>query len=218
MISGITKALSIDYHPKLIEILIVSTLSGVLSANIIAPLMVAFILHDAVPHLLIYSWLSLHFMLFVGRVFMSKKLDYFLKIKSDKAIKSLKITFVLTASTALLYTIAAWSSVLYDVPDIRVLMIGTIMMALVAGSVSTLVSIFHAFVLYLFINVLPLIAAMIYHGGEMFHIFALVLSIFSLTIFVAGYRQFLTLKNSITLEVKQERSLKEIEHLNKSLI
>jgi PAS domain S-box-containing protein len=47
---------------------------------------------------------------------------------------------------------------------------------------------------------IPLISAILYHGGELFNVFAFLLSIFTITILVAGYRQYLTLKNSISLE------------------
>ncbi len=217
MLIKIKKALRIDYHQKLIEILIVSTVSGVLSANIIAPFMVAYVLYGSVPSLMISIWLLLHFTLFAGRIFMSKKLHYFLRINSEKTTKYLKIIFVLTSSTAFLYAIAAWSSVLYAAPDLHVLMIGTIMMALIAGSITTLVSVFHSFVLYIFFSVLPLVGAVLYHGGDIFKIFALLLSIFSLTIILAGYRQFQILRSSIALEEEKEISIKKVEALNESL-
>ena len=64
--------LSLHYHPKLLEMLAVLTLPGVLIANIIAPLTMAYILFDFMPRFQIYSWLSLHFFLFFGRIFMAK--------------------------------------------------------------------------------------------------------------------------------------------------
>jgi PAS domain S-box-containing protein len=46
----------------------------------------------------------------------------------------------------------------------------------------------------------PLIAAVVYHGGELFNVYAFLLSIFTLTILRAGYRQYVILKNSISLK------------------
>jgi hypothetical protein len=86
--------LSLNYHPKLLEMLIMLTLPGVFSANIIAPLITVYVLYDFVPHLQIYSWLFLHFSLFLGRIFLAKKLHYLLKIKSNDVTKYLKIIFI----------------------------------------------------------------------------------------------------------------------------
>ena len=191
---------SLNYHPKLLEMLIVLTLPGVFTANIIAPLIAAYVLYDAVPHLQIYSWLFLHFSIFSGRIFMAKKLRYLLKIKSDDVTKYLKIIFILTTLTALLYGMAVWSSVLYGVSDLHIFTIAVIIISLSAGSVSTLVSIFHIYVLFVLFSMIPLISAILYHGGELFNVFAFLLSIFTMTILVAGYRQYITLKNSISLE------------------
>ncbi|MEN8146649.1 MAG: ATP-binding protein [Campylobacterota bacterium] len=192
--------LSLNYHPKLLEMLIVLTLPGVFIANIMAPLIAAYVLFDFVPHVQIYGWLFLHFGLFFGRVLAAKKLRYFVTIKSDKSTKYLKMIFALTASTALLYGAAIWVSVLDGVSELRIFTVAVIIISLSAGAISTLVSVFHIYVLYVLFSMIPLIGAIAYHGGEMFNVFAFLLSIFTVTILTAGYRQFSVLRNSISLE------------------
>jgi len=90
--------------------------------------------------------------------------------------------------------------VLYNVSDLRIFTIAAIIISLSAGAVSTLANIFHIYVLFVLFSMIPLIAALVYHGGEMFDIFAFLLSIFTITILTAGYRQYGTLKNSISLK------------------
>ncbi|MEA3491437.1 MAG: ATP-binding protein [Campylobacterota bacterium] len=216
-ISSIAKKLSIDYHTKLIKIFIVSTGIGTLSANIIAPLIVAYILYHFLPHTMIYSWLLVHIMIFVARILMTNRLDYCLQNDNIKVVKLLKIISILTSLTALAYGFIVWITVLHAVPDVYILMVGTIIMALVAGSISTLISLFHLFVIFVFFTIVPVIAAFIYHGGDIFMIFALLLLFFSIAIVGAGHRQFSTLRSVIALEEKREISLKGIERLNKSL-
>ena len=191
---------TLKYHPKLLNIFITLTLPGVLSANIIAPLIVVYVLYDFIPPIQIYSWLFAHFFLFFGRVFLAKKLRYLLNIKSIYVEKYLKISLILTTLTALLYGVAIWSSVLYDVSDLHIFTTAVIIISLSAGAISTLVSFFYIYVLYIVFSMLPLISAISYHGGELFNVFAFLLSIFTITILTAGYRQYTTLKNSISLE------------------
>ena len=191
---------SLNYHPKLLEMLIVLTPPGVFIANIMAPLIVAYVLFDFVPNVQIYGWLFLHFGLFFGRILMAKRLHNFLAVKSAKSAKYLNIIFALTASTALLYGAAIWISVLEGVSDLHIFTVAVVIVSLSAGAISTLVSVFHIYALYVLTSMVPLIGAIAYHGGELFNVFAFLLSIFTVTILTAGYRQFSVLRNSISLE------------------
>jgi PAS domain S-box-containing protein len=192
---------SFDYHPKLLEILTALTLLGVFAANIVSPVLMAYILYDVVPHFQIYIWIFLHFLVFLGRMFLTKKLDYFLKIKSENCTKYLQKIFMLTTITAILYSIAVWVSLFYyNASDLQVFTIAVIIVSLSAGAIATLVSIYLLYALYVTFTMIPLITMLLYHGGEMFSLFAFVLIIFMITILNAAYRQYSVLKNSISLE------------------
>jgi len=190
---------SLHYHQKLLEILISLTLLGVFAANIMSPLLMAYILYDVVPHFQIYLWLFAHLFIFFGRIFMAKKLHYFLKIKSKNSTRYLKIIFLLTTFTTALYGVAVWSSLFYGASDLRILTISVIIVSLSAGALATLISIYQLYALYVVFSMTPLIVMLLYHGGDMFILFAFVLSIFTLSTLSAGYRQHLALKNSISL-------------------
>ena len=190
----------LDYNPKLLENLISLTLLGVFAANIMSPLLMAYILYDVVPHFQIYLWLFLHLVIFFGRIFMAKKLRYFLKIKSKNSTKYLKIIFMLTTTTTVLYGLAVWSSLFYNASDLHIFTISVIIVSLSAGALATLISIYQLYALYVVFSMTPLIAMLLYHGGDMFYLFAFVLSIFTAATLSAGHRQYLSLKNSIALE------------------
>ncbi len=191
---------SLDYHPKLLEMLTALTLLGVMTSNIIGPLLIAYILYDIVPHFQIYIWLFLHLSIFFGRIFISKKLYYHLKIKSENHTKYLKILFIFIIMSAIMYGIAVWSSLFYGADDIRILSIAVIIVALSAGAIATLISIYMFYMVFVLVNTIPLLVMVLYHGGEMFNLFAFVLIIFTITVLNAGYRQYSLLKNSISLE------------------
>ncbi len=188
-----------NYHPKLLEVLISLTPLGVFAANIMSPLLMAYILYDVVPHFQIYLWLFAHLFIFSGRIFMAKKLHYFLKIKSKNSTKYLKIIFMLTISTTVLYGAAIWLSLFYGASDLRIFTISVIIVSLSAGALATLISIYQLYALYVVFSMTPLIGMFLYHGGDMFILFAFVLSIFTISTLIAGYRQHLALKNSISL-------------------
>ncbi len=192
--------LPFKYHPKLIEMLSALTLPGVLAANIIAPLIAAYILYTFVPPFQVYSWLFLHLVLFSGRVFTAKRLEQHLKIESSDVTTYLKISFVLTTLTALLYGALVWISILYGASDLHTIIITVVVLSLSAGAIATLVSIYHIYASYVLFSMVPLIAAVVYHGGELFNVYAFLLLIFTMTILRAGYRQYIILKDSIALK------------------
>lgn len=191
---------SLDYHPKLLEILITLTPLGVFAANITSPLLMAYILYDIVPHFEIYIWLFLHLLIFFGRIFIAGKLRYSLKIQSKNSTKYLKIIFMLTAATTVLYGLAVWSSLCNDVSDLHIFTISVIIVSLSAGALATLISVYKLYALYVVFSMVPLIAMILYHRGEMFNIFAFVLSVFTISTLIAGHRQYSLLNNSILLE------------------
>ena len=115
-------------------------------------------------------------------------------------IRYLKSTLILFGMTTSLYAVAMWSSLYYHASDLQIFTLSIIIIALSAGALATLISIYHLYVFFVLFMMLPLIAMFLYHGGEMFNIFAVVLSIFSLSTMSAGYKQYLSLKNTISLE------------------
>jgi len=191
---------SLDYHPKLLELLITLTPLGVFTANIMTPTLTAYILYDMLPHITIYIWLYLHLLVFLGRIYIARKLHDSLKIKSKKSTTYLKMIFMLTTITTVLYGLAVWSSLLHEVPNLYIFMIAVIIISLSSGAIATLMSIYQLYALYVIFSTIPLIVMILYHGGEIFNIFAFVMSVYMVSILIAGYRKYIALRDSISLE------------------
>jgi len=96
----------------------------------------------------------------------------------------------------------ASAAILYNAPEMVIFLITLGLIALSAGSLSTLGTIYLEFFGYVFFTIVPLIITILYVGDENYYIFAFILFIFSATHISSGYRLFLTYKNSIALEDK----------------
>ncbi|MEA3331482.1 MAG: PAS domain S-box protein, partial [Campylobacterota bacterium] len=75
-----------------------------------------------------------------------------------------------------------------------------IVTAIAAASLATLVSVFHIFVAFISFQMLMFISASIYRGGEMFYLIAVLGVAFLGIVLANGYRQYIALKNSISME------------------
>lgn len=159
-----------------------------------------YILYDVIPHLYIYIWLSLHLLVFTLRLNLSISFKKILGKNKEVRIRYLKSTLLLFLITTTLYASAMWASLFYHASDLQIFTLCIIIVSLAAGALATLISIFHLYVLFVAFMMLPLIGMLLYHGGEMFDIFAFVLSIFTFSTISAGYKQYLSLKNTISLE------------------
>lgn len=191
---------SFDYHPRLLEMFISMTFLGVFIANIVTPILVSYIFYDVVPHFYVYMWLFVHLLVFLGRMFTAERLRYFLEKKHKNTELCLKIIFMLTLTTTLLYGLAVWSSLFYNATDLHVFAISVIVVSLSAGALATLINVYWLYVLFVVFSMVPLIMMLLYHEGEIFDIIAFILMIFTIVTLRAGYKQYLALNNVISLE------------------
>ena len=191
---------SLDYHPKLFHILLSFTLLGVFSANLLAPSFIAYILYDVIPHSYIYIWLFMH--IFVLSLRLSLSISFKKVLGKDKEIRIqyLKKSILLLSITITLYALALWSSFFYHASVLHIFALSIIIVTLSAGALATLISIYHLYLLFVLGMMIPLITMFIYHGEEMFNIFAIIFSIFTISTVSAAYKQYQSLKNTISLE------------------
>ena len=191
---------SLDYHPKLLHTLLSFTFLGLFLVNILGPLLMAYILYDVIPHKYIYIWLFMHLLVLNLRLAISVSFKKNLDKDKEIRIQYIKRIIILLGVTTTLYALAVWSSMIYHASDLHIFTLSIIIVALAAGALATLISIYHIYLYFVLCMMVPLIAMLIYHGGEMFNIFAIVLSIFTVSTASAGYKQYQSLKNTISLE------------------
>ena len=195
------KFFTTNYNPKLILLMLELTLPGTIAANIIAPLLASYLVYAYISPFFMYCWLLLHVAMFFLRISSSKKLYNFTTLRDIKNTKRyLILTFVFISFTSLLYGILIYKCVIEGVPSLQILILSVMIIALCAGAISTLGSIFTAFLLYISFGSIPLIGSMLIIGGDIFNVFALIVFVFFITIVKAGYGQFKILKNSVSLE------------------
>ena len=187
-----------NYHPKLVESFAVSSLTGALASNIIGPFFIAILLYDVVLPSIILLWLAISIIIFTFRVILSKQL---LKRKDkEKYKKYLIMNLFLVVLTALLYVAVAWISVLHEASELQILVLSFVLIAISAGSIGTLGNIYIIFLLYILMSIIPLVAALLYHGGELFNLLSIVIIVYIISHVVAGYRYFVVLRNSMSLQ------------------
>ena len=142
----------------------------------------------------------MHLLVLILRLGLS--LSFKKNLGKDKKIRIqyLKKTILLFGITTTLYALAIWGSFYYHASDLHIFTLSIIIVALSAGALATLISIYHLYLLFVLGMMIPLITMFIYHGGEMFHILVIILSIFTISTVSAGYKQYQALKNTISLE------------------
>ena len=179
-----------------------SSIGGAVAANIVISAVSAFILYSFLPHTIIYIWLLLHLIIFFLRLFTSKKLLLLLKESESKIdLQQYFILSLLVGSlTALQYGVLTYFMYIYNVPDLYILLMATLIIMMSAGSISTLGNVFIAFVLFTFLSVVPLIILALILGGEIFLVLAFILCFYMIIHIFFGYRQYIMLRNTVFLE------------------
>ncbi|SHO81141.1 histidine kinase [hydrothermal vent metagenome] len=205
----LNKIFSLNYHPKLIIILNDASFLGALASNILGMLFALHLLSDTMEDSYKYSLAIFSISIFITRVYTSYISTKYIRKNNRAKPIYLMIIFLTIILTAIFYSIVLWWAVLYEIDDISIFLIATIILSLIAGSSSSMSSIFVAFLLYISSNIISLIPALLYHGGEPFYIYAFIISVFIIVVIQSGYKHFNALKDSIELKEKFEHRVNE---------
>lgn len=196
----IKKLFTSHYHPKLIEMVTSSNLVASIVSGVVIPLVAGVVFYGLIPSSYLYTWLFLNFVVFFNRVYMIKKVSNALSVNDDALItKYLNAYFLVVSLSSILYGVLVWLCVIYT-EDIYIFFAGMILLAIAAASLATLVSVFHIFVAFVSFQMLMFISACIYRGGEMFYLISVLGVAFLGIVLANGYRQYIILKNSISME------------------
>ncbi|MDF1877564.1 PAS domain-containing protein [Sulfurimonas sp. SAG-AH-194-L11] len=188
------------YNFELVELLTKNVQLGIVVVHIAAPLAMVYILFGYIQHSILLIWLCIHFLFFFLRVLVNRQLIKFLKQKSEKIYLYLKVMYVLSFISTFLYGFIIWISILHNIPDTHILLIGFIMSGLAAGSLTTLGSVFSAYIVYMIPSFLFLISALVYHGGDVFEIYALAMFTVMGIFYISGHRYYKALHNAVSLD------------------
>jgi len=191
---------TLTYHPDLIKTMAQGIKTGAFTSNFLASIVTVVILYNYLSTTFLSIWIGLHMFVYLLRIKNAQDILNNLTIDTKSLSKKLYLSLLYTVLTPIFYAVIIWTGILSHIPDSNVLVIIILMLSLAAGSFTTLGSVSHAFILYVSFMILPLIGALLYHGGEMFNLLSFVLFIFIIIHISSGYRQYITLRDSISLK------------------
>jgi PAS domain S-box-containing protein len=194
------KILNFNYDIKTISMVVETAVASAFAANFLAPMIAIYIVYNHLPKSIIITWSIINIIILILRLFVRKKLLEHIANNTHKITLFTNIMLILVSTTALLYGYLIWASVLYDIPDLNIFMLTSVILTLSAGSISTLMSVFHIFAFFVSITMFSAVSALLYHGGDIFYIFSILLIIFAVTFIKAGYKQYLIINNLISLK------------------
>ncbi len=184
-----------SYNKENVTLLASQVVSSVIIANILTPLFLFYLTYKYLDIYILYSWLFTHLGLATVRYFSSKKLLKRYKPTHKELDKFVYLYQFLVFLTALSYAFILWYSVLENIPTINIIITSSVIIALSAGAVSTLVSVFHIFATFVITGMLLQILAILYINNEVLNIYSIVLSMYLIFLLKAGYKQNQTITN-----------------------
>jgi PAS domain S-box-containing protein len=192
--------LQFDYNIKNVAMVVETSVASAFAANLVAPLIAVYIVYGYFENKTILIWFSVHIIILLSRLTIRKKLTYYLLKDKKKVPFFANILLILVILTSFLYAFLIWFSVLRNIPDLNIFMLSSLVLALSAGAISTLMSVFQIFAIFVSINMFSAVSALLYHGEDIFYIFSILLIIFAVTFIKAGYKQYLIINDLISLK------------------
>lgn len=192
------KFLNLDYHHQLLVNVAKGALVASVASNLAGGAIVSYLLFSVVPLSYIIFWIVGNTFAFIFRIYTSKKFIKQDDTKYDKYF--LKLIALSVSINSLLYSFMILVATIYNASDIVIIMLVFPIIALVSGSISTLGSVYIIFFLFNTISIFSLVAVLLYHGGDMFVVLSFMIIVFYFVYIVAGYKFFLTTRNSLSLD------------------
>ncbi len=193
------KLFQTKYHPQLVDAIIKANFSGALLVNALIPVVIFYLFLGIIPMELLVAWSSANAVVFVLRLILQKKMR-----------QNITIHFWLLGFTSLLYAILPWLVLTYSDP-IHLLLVAMIIASIVAGSIATLVSIYHTFFTFVLIQMLGLVSAFIYMNEDIFYLSAILAASLLQLALTSGYKQYNNLTETLRLNKELNNLLNNTE-------
>ena len=214
------KLFDLNYHPQLIDIMVKGSYAGAFIVNVFTPILLSIVLKEYLLSTYVYMWLFLNISIYTIRILSIKKMSVELNKKTTNLRIYIYQTIIIVFATSMLYAYALFYSY-GQIPDLELFFMATLIVSMIAGSISTLVGVFHAYAVYVVFSSLPIVIIFIYHGSKVFEIFALTTFVFMFVMLKNGFKQYSSIKESILLKESFESRVKEstlkLEEQNKKL-
>jgi len=198
----INKLFEYKYDNKLILELIENTKFGTLASNIFAPIIVSIVLYNFVPLYYLVIFCIFHITIFIFRLLIAKRFQHILIQKYTSTVKCLQKYTILISLSALSFCVMFFYAEQSGTGDLELFFILSIIVALSAGSLATMGSVYIVFASFMVSNIVPLIIVVTLHGGQIFYFSAIVLIFYLFINLTHGFRLFKYHKKAIDLEKK----------------
>jgi len=184
-----------DYNIKNIRLFLENAITSALAANILAPVILLYLTYNFLNTTLLLIWFVFVLFIFLFRIFVIRKLLYLVSIKSDKIKSYFKVLIGLIFVNTFLNLYIILLSISHGISTTTIFIFSTMIVTLTAGSVSTLISVFHIYLYFVLLNMVSFIGAIVYFGGEEFYLLAFILTIFTILILKIGLKQYKLIDN-----------------------
>ncbi len=203
------------YHHELVIHLAKSSYLGVLSSSVIGIMIASYIIYDKVPLSYLISVIIASSMVAMIRVYTTRT---FLNIGDDSYdMKYVNFSIHILFFTALIYGSIIYMAIRYHVDTSDIFLLALLIIALVAGSVSTLGAIFSIFIVFAGSSLLFLILNFLFLDTKSLPVLILILVLFSLFFIISGYKNYQFLTNYMLLQEKQLETQKKLKKFNDTL-
>jgi len=203
------------YHHELVVHLANSSYLGVVSSSGMGIFISCYILYDKVSISYILSLIAISFAVGIIRVYITK---IFLNINDDSYdMKYVNFSILILFFTALIYGDIIHTAISHHVEISDIFLLSLVIIALVAGSVSTLGSIFSIFVVFAGSSLFFLMVNFLFLDIKSLFILILILVLFSSFLIISGYKNYQFLTNYMLLQEKQIESQKKLKKFNDTL-
>ena len=192
---------TLNYNIKLIKLMAKSGIAGTIGSNLVSPILMLILLLDFIPSHILFGWFLMHLVIFFARLLSNIKITSLFKHSQNPNVYPyFHISLLTSILTAVLFGLISYMMYVYQVPDLHLLLLNSIILILLASSVSTLSMIYVAFLCFTFFTALPLIYFSILHGGEVFTTFGYILSVYLVAHAVFGYIQYKFLTDVVQMQ------------------
>jgi len=190
--------LNTTYHPKLINAMIKANFSGAVIVNLLLPVIIFYLFYNFIPLVHLKIWVGLQISVFFLRIIFQKMI-----------MKNINIHLFLLSATSLLYAVLPWQALFYS-DHIHLLLVAMIIASIVAGSIATIVSVYHIFFIFVLIQMIGLISAFLYVNQDIFYLSAIMATSFLHLVLTNGYKQYQNIKKTLKLNEQVNNLLNNI--------
>ena len=194
-----SKLFSFDYNHRNIELFLKNFLVSAFAANIIIPTILLYLTFPFLHPSFLTLWALLILTVYFFRIYVIKKLQKFIKTNSSlvKPYFRVLIGLIFINNFLLLYLI--YVAVSHGISYHTIFIFSTIIITLIAGAMTTLLSVFKVYLYYVLVNILTFTGIIVYYGGETFYLFAIILLTFTAISIQVGIHQYKLLNNITSL-------------------